>query len=85
MRVCFVPSFKHHSSFTGAVNLSPFLALREVAEFLAGQTLSVDVETVTFAQHFPRRVPAVFLPSLCSVYSEADLLFLGNAVFVGLV
>lgn len=29
--------------------------LREVAEFLAGQTLSVDVETVTFAQHFPRK------------------------------
>ena len=31
-------------------------ALREVAEFVAGQTLSVDVETVTFAQHFPRWV-----------------------------
>lgn len=31
------------------------LALREVAEFLAGQTLSVDVETVSFAQHFPRQ------------------------------
>jgi len=30
------------------------LALREVAEFLAGQTLSVDVDTVSFAQHFPR-------------------------------
>ncbi|KAG1747966.1 ubiquitin-related domain-containing protein [Suillus paluster] len=29
--------------------------LREVAEFLAAQTLSVDVETVTFAQHFPRK------------------------------
>jgi hypothetical protein len=29
--------------------------LREVAEFLAGQTLSVDVETVSFAQHFPRK------------------------------
>lgn len=32
------------------------LALREVAEYLAGQTLAVDVETVTFAQHFPRYV-----------------------------
>ncbi|KAG5653611.1 hypothetical protein H0H81_011983 [Sphagnurus paluster] len=31
-------------------------SLREVAEFLAGQTLAVDVETVSFAQHFPRRV-----------------------------
>jgi hypothetical protein len=31
-------------------------ALREVAEFLAGQTLSVDVDTVNFAQHFPRYV-----------------------------
>lgn len=30
------------------------IALREVAEFLAGQLLTVDVETVTFAQHFPR-------------------------------
>ncbi|KAG1787508.1 ubiquitin-related domain-containing protein [Suillus plorans] len=29
--------------------------LREVAEFIAAQTLSVDVETVTFAQHFPRK------------------------------
>lgn len=31
-----------------------FTALREVAEYLAGQTLAVDVETVTFAMHFPR-------------------------------
>jgi UBX domain-containing protein 1/4 len=30
------------------------LALREVAEFVAGQTLTVDVETVTFTQQFPR-------------------------------
>ncbi|RDB18446.1 UBX domain-containing protein 1 [Hypsizygus marmoreus] len=30
--------------------------LREVAEFLAGQSLSVDVETVSFSQHFPRKV-----------------------------
>lgn len=29
--------------------------LREVAEYLAGQTLAVDVETVNFAQHFPRK------------------------------
>ncbi|KAJ7105104.1 ubiquitin-related domain-containing protein [Mycena crocata] len=29
--------------------------LREVAEFLAGQSLAVDVETITFAQHFPRK------------------------------
>ena len=33
---------------------SVFTALREVAEYLAGQTLSVDVETVNFAMHFPR-------------------------------
>jgi UBX domain-containing protein 1/4 len=32
----------------------PRAALHEVAEFLAVQTLSVDVETVTFTQHFPR-------------------------------
>ena len=31
-----------------------FTALREVAEYLAGQTLAVDVETVSFAMHFPR-------------------------------
>ena len=31
-----------------------FAALREVAEYLAGQTLVVDVETVNFAMHFPR-------------------------------
>lgn len=37
-------------------------ALREVAEYLAGQTLSVDVETVNFAMHFPRffGAPRVF-------------------------
>ncbi|GJJ11600.1 hypothetical protein Clacol_005835 [Clathrus columnatus] len=29
--------------------------LRQVAEFLAGQTLAVDVDTVSFAQHFPRK------------------------------
>jgi len=29
--------------------------LREVAEYLAGQLLSVDVDTVSFAQHFPRK------------------------------
>ncbi|EIN06265.1 hypothetical protein PUNSTDRAFT_73294 [Punctularia strigosozonata HHB-11173 SS5] len=29
--------------------------LREVAEYLAGQNLAVDVDTVTFAQHFPRK------------------------------
>ncbi|KAI0766042.1 ubiquitin-related domain-containing protein [Irpex lacteus] len=35
--------------------LSSDAPLREVAEFLAGQTLAVDVESVTFAQHFPRK------------------------------
>ncbi|GLB41615.1 putative dna-binding protein [Lyophyllum shimeji] len=29
--------------------------LREVAEYLAGQNLNVDVDTVAFAQHFPRK------------------------------
>ncbi|KAF7289462.1 hypothetical protein HMN09_01340200 [Mycena chlorophos] len=35
--------------------LSSDAPLREVAEFLAGQVLAVDVETVTFAQSFPRK------------------------------
>ncbi|KAI0317233.1 ubiquitin-related domain-containing protein [Amylostereum chailletii] len=35
--------------------LSSDATLREVAEFLAGQVLAVDVETVNFAQHFPRK------------------------------
>ncbi|CCM02662.1 uncharacterized protein FIBRA_04766 [Fibroporia radiculosa] len=35
--------------------LSSDAPLREVAEFLAGQTLSVDVDTVTLSQHFPRK------------------------------
>ncbi|KAG7445167.1 uncharacterized protein BT62DRAFT_933591 [Guyanagaster necrorhizus] len=35
--------------------LSSDAPLREVAEFLAAQLLSVDVETVMFAQHFPRK------------------------------
>jgi hypothetical protein len=42
------------------------LALREVAEFLAGQTLTVDVETVSFAQHFPRRVDPFFASAAVS-------------------
>jgi len=29
--------------------------LREVAEYLAGQLLSIDVDAVSFAQHFPRK------------------------------
>lgn len=45
-----------HSSAVFIIELTTaFVALREVAEYLAGQTLSVDVETVTFAQHFPRQ------------------------------
>ncbi|KAF8166638.1 DNA-binding protein [Mycena galopus ATCC 62051] len=36
--------------------LSSDAPLREVAEFLAGQSLSVDVETISLAQHFPRKV-----------------------------
>ncbi|KAJ7497953.1 ubiquitin-related domain-containing protein [Mycena galericulata] len=35
--------------------LSSDAPLREVAEFLAGQSLAVDVETIAFAQHFPRK------------------------------
>ncbi|KAL4249933.1 Ubiquitin-related domain-containing protein [Abortiporus biennis] len=35
--------------------LSSEATLREVAEFVAGQTLSVDVETVNFSMHFPRK------------------------------
>ncbi|KAJ7173705.1 ubiquitin-related domain-containing protein [Mycena filopes] len=35
--------------------LSSDAPLREVAEFLAGQSLTVDVETISFAQHFPRK------------------------------
>ncbi|KAF7345347.1 hypothetical protein MVEN_01552300 [Mycena venus] len=40
--------------------LSSDATLREVAEFLAGQNMAVDVETVSFAQHFPRKT---FSPS----------------------
>jgi len=35
--------------------LSSEAPLREVAEFLAGQLLTIDVDTVTLAQHFPRK------------------------------
>ncbi|PPQ79630.1 hypothetical protein CVT25_003215 [Psilocybe cyanescens] len=35
--------------------LSSDAPLREVAEFLAVQVLTVDVDTVTLAQHFPRK------------------------------
>ena len=36
------------------VSVSFCLALREVAEFVAGQALTVDVDTVIFTQQFPR-------------------------------
>jgi hypothetical protein len=48
-----------------------FLALREVAEFVAGQSLTVDVDTVTFTQHFPR---CVFYPSNLSPDHHVALL-----------
>jgi UBX domain-containing protein 1/4 len=35
-------------------NVMTLVALMDVAEFLAGQVLTVDVETVNFAMHFPR-------------------------------
>ncbi|KAG7094249.1 hypothetical protein E1B28_007854 [Marasmius oreades] len=40
--------------------------LREVAEFIAAQNLSVNVDTVTLAQHFPRKTfaPSDFSKSL---------------------
>ena len=41
-------------------------ALREVAEYLAGQVLAVDVETVTFVMNFPRFV-AQFHISRCII------------------
>ncbi|KAF8887322.1 ubiquitin-related domain-containing protein [Infundibulicybe gibba] len=47
-------------------NLPSDAPLREVAEFLAGQLLSVDVETVVLTQSFPRKTftPADFSKSL---------------------
>jgi len=36
--------------------LSSDAPLREVAEFLGGQLHTIDVDTVTLAQHFPRKV-----------------------------
>jgi hypothetical protein len=43
----------------------PALALREVAEFVVGQTLTVDVDTVTFTQQFPRYLLfQLFLPDI---------------------
>jgi hypothetical protein len=48
-------SVSHFLSYEGfRLLIAPALALREVAEFVAGQTLTVDVDTVTFTQQFPR-------------------------------
>ena len=44
------------SGRAGANADASYTALREVAEFLAGQTLAVDVETVSFSLTFPRCV-----------------------------
>ena len=48
-----------------------FLALREVAEYIAGQSLSIDVDTVTITQHFPRCV----IPPSCKPVGLADINF----------
>lgn len=47
----------------------PSLALREVAEFLAGQTLTVDVETVSLALQYPRQNFSYISLSLCLTFS----------------
>jgi hypothetical protein len=52
--VFFVVRFNFMILTVGRLQLKT--ALREVAEFVAGQTLTVDVDTVTFTQHFPRWV-----------------------------
>ena len=50
--------------FDVAAIVADAAALREVAEFLAGQTLEVDVETVNFSLTFPRYVyTSACLPS----------------------
>lgn len=48
----------HPRRFSSLSHFHPHssLALRDVAEFLAAQTLSVDVETVNFATQYPRCV-----------------------------
>jgi hypothetical protein len=47
-----------------------FLALRVVAEFVAGQSLTVDVDTVTFTQQFPR---CVFYPGTWNLSPDHGL------------
>jgi hypothetical protein len=55
--------FLSSSSEVFRLLIAPALALREVAEFVAGQTLTVDVDTVTFTQQFPRYLLfQLFLP-----------------------
>ena len=51
---CKRQDFIFHATHLYSVYLTHFSALREVAEYLAGHNLDVDVETVSFAQHFPR-------------------------------
>jgi hypothetical protein len=58
------------------------LALREVAEYLAGQTLAVDVETVSLAQHFPRFVS--FSGSGLSTRTFSAGKYLPNRTFLNL-
>jgi hypothetical protein len=61
------------SSFIMLEADSFILALREVTEFLAGQTLSIDVETVSFVQHFPRQCSCFFM---CAWLLTASLFFI---------
>lgn len=54
-----VPLFSFEKFGLWSIANRVFLALRGVAEFVAGQSLTVDVDTVTFTQQFPR---CVFYP-----------------------
>ncbi|KAG6879933.1 hypothetical protein C0992_009289 [Termitomyces sp. T32_za158] len=50
--------------------LSSDASLREVAEFLAAQVLTIDVETVSLAQHFPRWVYITLTLSAIGLYAS---------------
>lgn len=49
--------------------LTRSLALREVAEYLAGQLNTLDPETITLSQHFPRFVQNDEVMTMSRLYS----------------
>lgn len=64
-------TFSAHSWFKELRLKYILSALQDVAEFVAAQSLSVSVDTVTFTQHFPRYgICSILIGTISTVFSR---------------